>query len=469
MKTKKVKIVATIGPSTNTPEMIEKLASAGVDVFRLNLSHQRPEDVIFLIGTIREIEKKLNKPLAVLGDLGGLKVRIGKMEENTVLIEGDTIKISTETVVGSKEIFSINYPTIIEQLRKGSEILLDDGRLKLVVIEELKNGIVNARIEVGGPLLSKKGFYATDVSLDSIGIPEKDQNDIKMMVEAGADALAVSFVSNEKDILQIREKLPQDSNIVLIAKIETKLALQNIEKIIAAADGVMIARGDLGLAVPIAEVPLLQKSLIEKCLKQAKPVITATQMLESMTRNPFPTRAEVTDVANAILDGTDAVMLSDETAMGAHPLHTVEMMRKIIDATSPHIKIREFHDEKEIPHAVSYAAGMIAEKIGARLIIAFTQSGFTALQIARSRYAQEVIVALTPNQKTLKKLNFCWGVYPSLIEQTTSFDHALRQTKEFIQNNEIIKLQKGEPYVIITGLPYTKDGITNLIHVDVAE
>ncbi len=469
MKNKKVKIVATLGPATHSPEMIEKLAQAGVDVFRLNLSHQRRDSIVNIVKSIRDTEKKMNKPLSIMGDLGGLKVRIGNIKDDTILDYGKTVKISTEPVIGSKEIFSINHPSIIKQLKKGTEILIDDGLIKLIVIKELKNNIAIAKVEVGGLLLPHKGFYAQDVSLFTIGVPEKDEEDIKLMTEVNADAIAVSFVQTKDDILQIRKKLPPGSNIVIIAKIETKLAIENMKNIIAVADGVMIARGDLGLAVPIAEVPFLQKKLISLCLKMAKPVITATQMLESMAKNPFPTRAEVTDVANAILDGTDAVMLSDETATGKYPLQTVEMMSKIIETSSPQIQVREFHDETEIPHAVSSAAGLIADKVGARMIIAFTQSGFSALQIARHRYAQEVIVALSPNTKTLRKLNFCWGVYPKFISATHSFDHALEQTKEFIQNNDIIKLEKGEPYVIVTGLPFNQAGVTNLIHVDKAE
>lgn len=469
MKNKKVKIVATIGPATQEPEMIEKLALAGVDVFRLNLSHQRKENLVYLVKTIREAERKLNKPLSIMGDLGGLKVRIGEVANDTYLNTGDTIRLTTEEVTGSGEVISINQPSIIRQLKKGMEILIDDGRIKLVVIKDLVNDSVFATVETGGLLLSHKGFYAQDIPLFSIGIPEKDLEDIKLMVDLKVDALAISFVQTQYDILQIRDTLPPDSDMVLIAKIETKLALENIDKIIDVSDGVLIARGDLGLAVPIAEVPLLQKKLISTCLKYAKPVITATQMLESMTDNPFPTRAEVTDVANAILDGTDAVMLSGETATGKYPLQAVEMMSKIIKTTSPHISVREFHDEKEIPHAVSSAAGMVAYKVGAKLILAFTLSGFSALQIARHRYSQEVIVALTPHKKTMKLLNFCWGIYPKYIGETNSLDHALQQSKEFIKNNDIITLEKGDPYVIVLGIPFNEPGHTNLIHVYKAE
>jgi len=471
MKNKKVKIVATLGPASHSPEMIRKLALTGVDVFRLNLSHQRRDSITHLVKTIRLIEKKLKKPLSIMGDLGGLKVRVGQVKENTILKNGDTIKISTAPVIGSKEIISINQPSLIRQLKKGTQILVDDGLIKLVVTRALTGNTAQAEVEVGGVLLSNKGFYASDISLSSLGIPEKDESDIKFMHKVGADAIACSFVQSDYDVMQVKERLPADSDIVIIAKIETKQAVSNIEKIIDVSDGIMIARGDLGLAMPIAEVPMLQKKLIALCLKKAKPVITATQMLESMTKSPFPTRAEVADVANAILDGTDAIMLSDETATGKYPLEAVEVMSNVVETTSPHIQIREFDRETQVSNVVSSSAGLIANKVGAKVILVFTQSGFTALQIARLRYPQEVIVGLTPSKKTLRLLNFCWGVYPMYmhISSIPSFDHALSEARKFVQNNSIIKLQKGEPYVVVTGLPLNQSGITNLIHVGKVE
>jgi pyruvate kinase len=469
LKNKKIKIVATLGPSSQSSEIIKDLALAGVDVFRLNLSHQKKENIKNIVKIIRETEKKLAKPLSIMGDLGGLKVRIGRVKENTVLKNGETIKISTEQVENSNEVISINYPSLISQFKKGTQILIDDGLIKLVITKELSGKFALAKVEVGGVLLSNKGFFAQGISLSSLGLPQKDIDDIKLMVDLDADSIAASFVQSDYDIMQIKEKLPSDSDIVIISKIETKLAIDNIEKIIEVSDGIMIARGDLGLAMPIAQVPLLQKKLISLCLKNAKPVITATQMLESMTKSPFPTRAEVADVANAILDGTDAIMLSGETASGKYPVEAVNMMSQVIDQTSPYISPREFNDQKEVSGSVSSAAGLIASKVGAKLILAFTQSGFSALEIARHRYPQEVIVGLSPNQKTLRKLNFCWGVYPKYIKQTLSFDHALQEAKEFLKNNDIIKLKRGEPYVLVTGLPLNQTGVTNLIHVITVE
>lgn len=468
VRNKKVKIVATVGPASHTPEALEELAFAGVDIFRLNLSHQHHDTLVAAIKNIRVLEKKLNKIITIMGDLGGLKVRIGNIKEGTELKNGQKIKISVPEVDGDHTIFSINYPTIIKQLREGTEILINDGLIKLVVTKPLIEDCAEAVVEVGGSLLPHKGFFAQGISLSEIGLPQKDKDDIKLMVELGVDALAVSFVQNKFDLLQVREQLTPGSEMILIAKIETKLAVDNMTEIIQAADGVMIARGDLGLAMPIAQVPILQKKLITQCLELGKPVITATQMLESMTQTPFPTRAEATDVANAILDGTDAVMLSEETAMGKYPVEAVKVMSSIIEYTAPHIKPLEFSNENQIPHSISSAVGIVTSKLGAKAIIAFTQSGFSALQIARHRYSQEIIVALTPSMATMRKLNFCWGVYSRQIKGTDSFDHALIQAKEFIQNNDLIKLEKGDPYIIVAGLPFNRAGTTNLIHVELA-
>lgn len=466
MKTKKVKIVVTLGPSIKAPEMIEKIALAGADVFRINLSHATKEEIINYVDVIRGLEKKLNKTLSIMGDLCGTKLRIGKIEENTSIETGQDIEISPTEVVGNKDVFSINQSKILGNIKQDMIILIDDGLIKLQVSDIAGNGYIKCKILKGGKLLPNKGFFVQDVLMENIEMTRKDIEDIKIMSEVSADAIAISFVQTERDVEAVRNLLPKDSDIILISKIETTQALANIEKIIDASDGILIARGDLGLAVPIAEVPILQKKLINQCLKQAKPVITATQMLESMTVNSMPTRAEVTDVANAILDGTDAIMLSAETASGKFPVEAVDMMREIIKTTYPHIQKREFNDESQIPHAISSAAGFVAEKTHAKVIIVFTHSGFSALQVARHRNSHEVIVALSPNLKTLRKLNFCWGIYPRFIEGTDSFDHALTQAKEFLNNNEIIKLSVGDPYVVVAGLPFNKTGTTNFIHVD---
>lgn len=464
MYNKKVKIVATIGPSSNSFSTLLALAKEGVDVYRINLSHQPLEEIKELVQRMRKVELKIGRPLAIMGDLAGPKIRIGKVEPGLFLKNNDVVEIVAKPVIGNKTQLSVNYPKIVAQLKKGAEIYIDDGKIRMIVVGEGKAKPL-AKVVVGGPLISWKGFYAQGLSLENHGLTKKDREDIALMVELGIDALAVSFVQTEKDIEAVRKLLPDNSKIMLIAKIETALAIRNVEKIITSADGLMVARGDLGLAVPMAEVPHMQKWLINLCLKRAKPVITATQMLESMTTNPLPTRAEVTDVANAILDGTDAVMLSGETAMGKFPVETVRMMAKIISSAVPHVERREFDHEKAVGNAVSANVGRMADQIGARLVVAFTHHGKAAQRISRHRSPQ-AIIALTPVKETLRKLNFSWGVFPFPIEPTKGFMDMTMQARAIASKNPVIKLHKGEPFVIAAGMPFGVSGTTNMILVE---
>ncbi len=464
MTPKKVKIVATLGPASDHPDTVLRMAEAGVNVFRINLSHATPEEITNRISAVRRAEEKLKKPIAVLGDLAGPKIRIGEMEEGTVIERGAEIKIVKEIVEGDKTQFSLNHPSLVPQLKKGAEVFIDDGKLKLQVIKESPTA-VTAKVLVGGLLKPRKGFNAQGISLASQGLSEKDKKDLKFVLDHGVDAIAISFVQTEKDVELVRNLLPKNSKHVLIAKIETMRGIEEIEKIVDAADGIMVARGDLGLAVPMEDVPHLQKRLIEMCLQKAKPVITATQMLESMTTNPIPTRAEVADVANAILDGTDAVMLSGESAAGEFPVETVEMMARIIRRTTPHVEQRLHIHEKNIAHAISFSVSTIANELEAKVIFAFTESGATARRIARHR-PQQTIFALTPNKTTWRNLNVTAGVYSFLIEPTKDFDHMMEQVKQFAKNNPVLSLKSGEPIIIVAGLPFGKSGTTNMVYVE---
>ncbi|HVF69667.1 MAG TPA: pyruvate kinase [Xanthomonadales bacterium] len=336
MKNKQVKIVATIGPASHSARMILELAKAGVDVFRINLTHAKPEEIGDRAKWIRDAGEKIKKPLLILGDLGGSKTRIGDMLLNTILDHGQKFIISKNLKIGDKYGCGINHPSILDNLNIGAEVFIDDGNIKLVV-EGKSEDEIETTVVVGGHLRSKKGFSAVGISLSGVGVSEKDKKAVKIMIKQHTDMLAVSFVESEEEMMDIKKLLPKNSKIKLIAKIETANGVKNAKKILEHSDGLMIARGDLGLAVPLASVPHIQKNLIRLCNEKGKFVITATHMLESMTTKPIPTRAEVSDVANAVLDGTNAVMLSAETAEGKFPVETVEMMKGIIDEAQKHV------------------------------------------------------------------------------------------------------------------------------------
>ncbi|MEK7572232.1 MAG: pyruvate kinase [Patescibacteria group bacterium] len=464
MKVKPVKIVATIGPASHNEKDIRELARAGVNVFRINFSHASIEEAAERVNWIRQAEKELDKPLAIMGDLPGPKIRISDMQANTILEKGQKFVISKDIMVGDTDGCGLNHPSIIDVLEEGAEVYIDDGTIKLGITKKLKDK-VEAVIHVGGLLKPKKGFSAEGISLSSAGLGEKDKQAIKAMVEHNADALAVSFVQTEKDILAVRRLLPENSKIMLIAKIETANGVENAEKILEVSDGMMVARGDLGLAVPMAQVPHIQKQLIDLCVRKAKPVITATQMLESMISKPLPTRAEVTDVANAILDRTDAVMLSAETAEGKFPVETIETMVKIIQEAVKHLQPYEYKEEENVGNSISSTVGRVADQVGAQLIMAFTQSGVTARRVSRHRH-QQAIIAVCSDPTIMRGLCFSWGVYPHLIKPTKNFEDMLEQAQEIAVENSMEPLKRGDTYVIAAGIPFGESGSTNMILVE---
>ncbi|HZZ99720.1 MAG TPA: pyruvate kinase [Candidatus Paceibacterota bacterium] len=459
---KKVKIVATLGPASDNKEMILKLAQAGVDVFRLNLSHRTREESEESFKNIRAAEKEVGRPLAIMGDLAGPKIRIGMVQPGVKLEPGQKIKIVSKAVEGNGDVISLNFPEILHNLEKGAEVYIADGTMKLVVEKKIDDGVL-ARVIIGGDLVSRKGFSAQGLTVSGFQLSDKDKKDIKDMIELGADALAVSFVQTREDIDSVLKLLPKskDKRPIVIAKIETRAGVENAEDILRTADGLMVARGDLGLAVPMAELPFIQKSLINLGLGLAKPVITATQMLESMTYNHIPTRAEVTDVANAILDGTDAVMLSGETAAGNFPEEAVKMMASIIDRTVPEVLPREFSEIVEVTDAVSSSVVEIADQIGAKLIIALTDSGWTARRIVRHRHGQPVL-ALSPNITTVRRLNFSYGVSGKEVPMIGDTDELIKEARKVALDNPVVKLKKGEYFVISAGVPFGQSGSTNL-------
>ncbi len=457
----KVKIVATLGPASESAEMILELAKRGVNMFRINLSHATVDEVRMRIKRVRAAERQLGKPLAVLGDLAGPKIRIGDVKPNFVLHAGQVIKVFAKPVIGSEDGISINIPSILKHIEPGAEIFLDDGLLKLEV-EKVSPDCVHARVLFGGLLKPRKSFSVHGIIVENFSLSAKDKSDIKLMVAEGADMIAVSFVQTHNDINAVKKLLPRGKAPFVIAKIETPSAVQNIESITEAADGIMIARGDLGLAVPMSELPHIQKYLTRIALRHGKPVITATQMLESMTHNPLPTRAEVADVANAIVDGTDAIMLSGETAGGKHPAEVVKMMAEIVHTSVPHVEERTFPDQDSATDAVSASAVKIAEQTGSKLIIAFTQSGTTARRIARHKPHQPII-ALTPSAHVIRELAISWGIYSMPTKLVKNLDAIIEEAKRVARNNPVYPLKKGESFIICAGVPFGQAGTSNWV------
>lgn len=460
---KKVKIIATIGPSSESREKILELANAGVDIFRINLSHAVREEILDRIQKIRQAEKITGRPLAVMGDLVGPKIRIGTVGPGVNLESGKKFKINFRQTYGSTEGISINFPSILKNLEKKHEIYLGDGEIKLEVVDQDNEAVVT-KVIVGGELRDRMGFSSHGISM-RFPLTEKDEHDINLMCDLGADALAVSFVQSAKDIEEVKKLLPSRKPPILIAKIETLAAVEKAEEILEVSSGMMIARGDLGFSVPLPELPHIQKNLISLALKKSKPVITATQMLESMINSHFPTRAEVTDVANAILDGTDAVMLSAETAIGKFPVETVKMMARIIREAEYRVVKRDFSDSDIVADAISASAVNISERTTSKLIVVFTQTGHTARLITRHKPSQ-LILALSPDPETIRQLNFSWGVYSQLIKPTENFDDLLTVAKKIVKTNDFFKLKKGENFVICAGAPFGKSGTTNLVWVN---
>lgn len=458
---KKVKIVATLGPASEQPDMILKLASLGVDVFRFNLTHSNLEESQKRCNAIRAAEKKVGKPLAIMGDLGGPKIRTSSLEGEYALEPGQTLKIMHDLKTSSREAISLNFPEIVDSLEIGAEVYLNDGMPKLEVEKKVKGGVV-ARVVVGGTLKSRMGFSAQGLAVNGFKLSAKDKSDIGMMAKIGADSLAISFVQSVKDVEAVIKALPRGYRPMLIAKIETLAGVKNAEEILKVADGLMVARGDLGFAVPMAELPHIQKHLISLAIKHAKPVITATQMLESMTSSHLPTRAEVTDVANAILDGTDAVMLSGETARGKYPEEVIKTMTRIIERAAHHAVSVEVKDSREVTDATSASMVKMADQVHAKCIVVFTESGASARRITRHRH-QQPILALSPHIETLRKLAFSRNVFPRLLTDVKDLDQAMVFASKIASKNRVVEVKKGDVFIVSAGVPFGKAGSTNLI------
>lgn len=469
---KKTKIVATIGPATESAEMLEELLVSGLNVMRLNFSHGSFEEHGRKIVNLRKAEEKTGIHCAVLQDLSGPKFRIGEFKEGKVILkEGETIVLTPEQMMGDATRVYINYPTLAKELKVGNIVMLDDGKKKLEVTKIVGKDVV-CKIIVGGETKGKRGVNLPGAYLKVSSLTDKDKEDLKFGVKNEVDFVAFSFVRTSGDVQELRDLLNKAKcQAKIISKIETQEAVENFEEILALSDGIMVARGDMAVEIGAENVPAVQKMIIRRCNEVGKPVITATQMLESMIQSPVPTRAEVSDIANAILDGTDAVMLSEETTLGKFPVEAVRVMARVAlrmenDYLHKHLigmkGILPTH-EKVVADAVTSHAVRIADCVSAEHIVAFTQSGFSARMISRHK-PHQYITALTPERKTYNQAMLSFGVTPVLVKKISKFEEVMKLIREHFLVNKLA--EKGEKIVIVTGLPFGKVIDTNTVLVE---
>ncbi|MBL3397567.1 MULTISPECIES: pyruvate kinase [Staphylococcus] len=468
---RKTKIVCTIGPASESEEMIEKLINAGMNVARLNFSHGSHEEHKGRIDTIRKVAKRLNKTVAILLDTKGPEIRTHNMKDGVIELEkGKEVIVSMSEVEGTPEKFSVTYDNLINDVQVGSYILLDDGLVELQVKDiDHDNGEVKCDILNTGELKNKKGVNLPGVKVNLPGITDKDADDIRFGIKEDVDFIAASFVRRPSDVLDIREILEQEkANITIFPKIENQEGIDNIEEILEVSDGLMVARGDMGVEIPPEKVPMVQKDLIRKCNKLGKPVITATQMLDSMQRNPRATRAEASDVANAIYDGTDAVMLSGETAAGLYPEEAVKTMRNIAvsaEAAQDYKKLlsdRTKLVETSLVNAIGISVAHTALNLNVKAIVAATESGSTARTISKYRPHSDII-AVTPSEKTARQCAIVWGVYPVVKEGRKNTDALLNNAVATAVETE--RVQNGDLIIITAGVPTGEKGTTNMMKI----
>ncbi|WP_456724954.1 MULTISPECIES: pyruvate kinase [unclassified Bradyrhizobium] len=465
-RSRHAKIVATIGPASAGSEKIRALYLSGADIFRLNFSHGSHQDHARAYACIRGLEREFGRPIGILQDLQGPKLRIGSLEEGGLILRaGETVRFVTEGTKGQKQSIPLPHPEIFAAVHPGQELLIDDGRVRLKVTEP-GHGEIVAQVVVGGAISDHKGVNVPGAMLDLSPLTKKDRADLAFGINLGVDWVALSFVQKPYDLIEARALIGEAAG--LIAKIETPRALDRIDDIIGLSDGVMVARGDLGVEIPPEEVPGRQKELVRACRLAGKPVIVATQMLDSMVARPTPTRAETSDVATAIYDGADAVMLSAESASGAYPVEAVAMMDRIIKSTERHHLYRSLieasrPDVEDTPaHAVAAGGADLAATVGAKVIIGFTAGGTTAVRISRSR-PPVPILALTPDEKVARRMSLLWGVHsavscdPSGYEEMTRIASAAAHQEGYIRSSDLA--------VVVSGVPFGLRGATNNLRV----
>lgn len=471
---RRTKIVVTLGPASNDQETIERLIAAGMDVARMNFSHGSHEEHAERIRMVREAANAQGRVVPILQDLQGPKIRVGTVKDGCVFIdEGDTLTLTNKPVeMGTADRVRIDYDTLAEDADVGGRILLDDGLLELEITDITSSGDVVTRVVEGGPLRSRKGVNLPNIRTSTPSLTEKDINDLEFGLKMDVDLIALSFVRTRSDVEALTRRIQKaDKNVAVISKIEKPEAVREIDDILKETDGIMVARGDLGIEMPMEQVPGTQKSLIRKGLATAKPVITATQMLESMIENPRPTRAEASDVANAVLDGSDAVMLSGETAVGNDPVRVVESMNKIIREAESHWEtdrqsLSQVPDHLErtesVTNSVSFTACRLAEQVGAKAIACLTNSGATARSIARHRPSMP-IYAFTDNERVVGQLGVLWGTKSFYIPFQEDTDRGIARVHSVLRDRELV--DSGDLVVMTAGMPLPARGRTNMVHV----
>lgn len=467
---KRTKIVCTLGPASETKEVLSKLVESGMNVARLNFSHGSHEEHKVKMDLVKKVSREKGIPVALLLDTKGPEIRIKQFATGQVeLKEGQEFVLTTRDIQGNEREVAVTYDNFHNELKPGNVVLIDDGLVK-VRVEKIEGQDVFCRVENGGELKNNKSINLPNVSINLPAITQKDREDIEFGIREDIDYIAASFVRKAEDVLEIRRVLEENhaEHIHIISKIENREGVDNINDIIEVSDGIMVARGDLGVEIPPEEVPLVQKMIIDKCNDLGKPVITATQMLDSMIRNPRPTRAEVADVANAIFDGTDAIMLSGETAAGKYPIDAVQTMCRIAVKIENSLNYREMlkafsMKEVTVTNAISHATCTTAQGLGASAIITATSSGYTARMVSKYR-PEAPIIAFTPDERVVRKLVLVWGIYPVQIERFTNTDELFEYSAQKAVEKELV--ENGDLVVITAGIPVGISGTTNLLKVE---
>ncbi len=465
-RARRTKILATLGPASENPEMIAKLFEAGVDVFRLNMSHLPRERLKERVEMIRSVEAKFKRPIAILADLQGPKLRVGAFEGDSAMLEpGQSFTLDADTTPGTANRVHLPHPEILSSLEPGHTILIDDGKLRLRV-KSVKKGSATTEVEVAGKISNRKGVSLPDTTIPVAAMTEKDRSDLEAALDAGVDWIALSFVQRPEDVAEVK-KVARGRALVM-SKLEKPQAIARLDEIMEISDAVMVARGDLGVEMPLEKVPGIQKRIIRTARRLGKPVVVATQMLESMITSPVPTRAEVSDVATAVYDGADAVMLSAESASGQYPVDAVATMSRIAEEVEQDQNywsiMRTLNAEPEATgsDAIAAASHQIADTLNIKTVAAWTFSGSTAFRIARER-PNSTVLALTPSQNTARRLALVWGVHPIRTKDASDIDDMAFRACKFALREEYSRI--GDRVIVVAGMPFGTPGATNMVRI----